>query len=144
MAGTVILNASGLGIGITDLEPVPRSFALGLLLLGIGLAVNERFLAAGIVAALGFLIHPNTMAPFWAVAVFVALRRAARPILLAPPPAVGVLLLSCSSAGGTEPLDLFRSPTPREAFQRVYMREAAFVRRPRRSWTVCSSLRSWQ
>jgi hypothetical protein len=103
VAGAVILS-------ITEPEPVARSFALGLLLLGVGLATEGRFLAAGMAGALGFLIHPTTMAPFWCLAAFAVLRRTARPILLAPLlPAIGVLLLLMHfQTGGTEPIDFFR------------------------------------
>jgi hypothetical protein len=125
VAGVMILNATGPGMGTTDLEPVPRSFALGLLLLGVGLALNRRFLAAGIAGALGFLIHPPTLAPFFLVAAFVVLRRSARPILLAPllPAAVVLALLMHFQSGTTEPLDLFRRLDPfQEALLRQYMR----------------------
>lgn len=124
VAALVILNAGSLGIGITEPEPVARSFALGLLLLGVGLAAGGRFAAAGLAAALGFLIHPTTVAPFWAAAVFVVLRRAARPILLAPfLPVLGVLLLLMHfQAGGTESLDFFRRLEPFQvALQRQYL-----------------------
>jgi hypothetical protein len=129
VAGAVILNAGALGIGITEPEPVARSFAMGLLLLGVGLATEGRFLEAGIAGALGFLIHPTTMAPFWGVAVFVVLRRAARPILLVPLlPAAGVLLLLMHfQSGATESLDFFRSL---DAFQLGLQRQywaSAFV-----------------
>jgi len=123
VAGAVILNAGGFG-GVTEPEPVARSFALGLLLLGIGLATHEHFLAAGIAGGFGFLIHPNAMGPFWAVAAFVVLRKAARPILLAPLlPAVGVLLLLMHfQTGGTEPINFFRRIEPfQEALQRQYV-----------------------
>jgi hypothetical protein len=123
VAALVILNAGSLGIGITEPEPVARSFAIGLLLLGVGLALNGRFAAAGIAAGVGFLIHPTTMAPFWGVAAFAVLRRAARPVLLAPLlPAAGVLLvLMHFQAGATESLDFFRRlDTFQEALQRQY------------------------
>jgi hypothetical protein len=125
VAGVALLNVSGLGMGITELEPVPRAFAMGLLLLGIGLALEGSFLAAGLAGALGFLIHPTTMAPFWGVAAFVVLRKGARPMLLAPLlPAAGVLLLLMHfQAGATESLDFFRRLDPfQEALQRQYMR----------------------
>ena len=124
VAAVVILNVDTLGMGITELEPVPRAFAMGLLLLAVGLASHGRFLAAGIAGALGFLIHPTTMAPFWGVAIFVVLRRAARPILLAPLlPAAGVLLLLMHfQAGGTEPIDFFRRLDSFQlGLQRLYM-----------------------
>lgn len=118
--GAVIL----LGLASTEPEPVARSFAFGLLLLGVGLSLEGRFLAAGIAGGLGFLIHPTTMGPFWAAAAFVVLRRSARPILLAPLlPAAGVLLvLMHFQTGGTEPIDFFRRTDPfQETLQRQYM-----------------------
>jgi hypothetical protein len=123
IAGAVILNAVGFG-GVTELEPVARSFALALLLLAVGLATGERYLAAGTAAASGFLIHPTTMAPFYGVAAFVVLRRAARPILLAPllPAVVVFFLLMHFQTGGTEPIDFFRRLDPfQEALQRKFM-----------------------
>ncbi len=114
VAAMVILNVGSLGIGITEREPVARSFAMGLLFLGVGLAAGGRFAAAGLIASIGFLIHPATMAPFWGVAGFVVLRRSARPILLAPLlPAAGILLLLMHfQTGGTETLDFFRRLDP--------------------------------
>ena len=129
VAAVVTLNATTLGIGITEPEPIARSFAFGLLLLALGLAASGAELAAGMAVALGFLIHPPTIAPFWCVAAFVVLRRAARPILLAPLlPAIGVLLvLMHFQAGGTEKIDLFRSLDPFQlALQRHYM-EFSFI-----------------
>jgi hypothetical protein len=124
VAGAVILNAGGLGIGITEPEPVARSFAFGLLLLAVGLATGGRSLEAGIAGAAGFLIHPTTMAPFFAVAVFVVLRRAARPVLLVPilPAAVVLLLSMHSQAGGTGQFDFFRRlDSFQEDLQRRFM-----------------------
>jgi hypothetical protein len=120
-AASVILNAGGLGPGVTEPEPVARAFALGLLLLGVGLAMHGRFLEAGVIAGVGVLIHPTTMAPFWMVAAFVVVRRGARPILLAPflPAAGALLLLMHFQKGGTEPLDFFRRL---DAFQEVMQR----------------------
>lgn len=120
VAGVAILNATG----ITEPEPVARSFALGLLVLGVGLASSGRFLAAGMAGALGFLIHPTTMGPFWCLAALLVLRRTARPILLLPfLPAVGVLvLLMHFQTGGTERLDFFPVLDPfQEGLQRKYM-----------------------
>jgi len=127
VAAIVILNADGLGIGIKEPEPVARSFALGLLLLAVGLAASGQFLWAGIATAVGFLIHPTTIAPFWGVAVFVVVRRAARPVLLAPLfPAVGApLLLKHFQIGATESLDFFRWLDPFQVgLQRQYMASA--------------------
>ncbi len=121
--GLIILNAGTLGQGISETDPVARSFALGLLLLGVGLAVNDRFLLAGVAGGLAFLIHLTTAAPFWAVAVFVVLRRGARPILLAPLlPAAGLLLvLAHFQAGGNSSLDFFHTVGAFQmALQRIY------------------------
>ena len=109
----VILNAGGLGMGMTNPSPSPvRSCIRACCFWALDWLRTGVSLAAGIAGALGFLIHPTTMAPFWGVAVaVVVLRRAARPILLAPLlPAAGVLfLLMHFQTGGTEPLDFFRS-----------------------------------
>ncbi len=50
-----------------EYEPVPRGFAVPLMVLAIGLAAHGRDLGAGIAGAAGFLIHPPTVYPFWAV-----------------------------------------------------------------------------
>jgi hypothetical protein len=50
-----------------EYEPVPRGYAIPLLLLAIGLAAHGRDLAAGIAASVAFLYHPPTVMPFWAV-----------------------------------------------------------------------------
>jgi hypothetical protein len=56
-----------------EYEPVPRCFAVLLLLLAVGLAAYERYSLAGAAGALALLYHPPTSAPFWAVAVIWAL-----------------------------------------------------------------------
>ncbi|MCC6862891.1 MAG: hypothetical protein IT158_30230, partial [Bryobacterales bacterium] len=50
-----------------EYEPVPRGFAVPLMVLAIGLAAHGRDLGAGVAGAAGFLIHPPTVYPFWAV-----------------------------------------------------------------------------
>lgn len=50
-----------------EYEPVPRGFAVALLLLALGLVAHGRALAAGAAAAAAFLYHPPSVAPFWAV-----------------------------------------------------------------------------
>lgn len=120
----VILNSGGLGMPITDLDPVARSFAFGLFLLCIGLSVEGYFVAAGIASAVGFLIHPTTMAPFFGAIPFVLMRRAARPILLAPMLVAAMImaLLMHFQTGGTEPIEFFRRLDPfQEDLQRRLM-----------------------
>ncbi|MBI3664833.1 MAG: hypothetical protein HY236_01175 [Acidobacteria bacterium] len=58
---------SGPSVLLMEYEPVPRAFALGPLVLGVGLAAHRRYLAAGIVGSAGFLLHPTTAGPFWTV-----------------------------------------------------------------------------
>ncbi|MGH9658442.1 MAG: hypothetical protein ACRD96_07855, partial [Bryobacteraceae bacterium] len=48
-----------------EYEPVPRGFAVSLLLLAIGLAVHQHHRAAGVASAIAFLYHPPTTYPFW-------------------------------------------------------------------------------
>ncbi len=68
-AGVYALGGRVLGpaVLLVEYEPVPRAFALGPVVLAIGLAARERYLAAGIAGAAGFLMHPTTAAPFWIV-----------------------------------------------------------------------------
>jgi hypothetical protein len=50
-----------------ELEPVPRGFAILLLLFAVGLAAHGRYLGAGIAAAAGFLYHAPSVLPFFIV-----------------------------------------------------------------------------
>lgn len=52
---------------IFEFEPVPRAFAVPLLVLATGLAAHRRFLGAGIAGSAAFLIHAPTTYPFWTV-----------------------------------------------------------------------------
>jgi hypothetical protein len=52
---------------VFEYEPVPRGFALMLVFFAIGLAAQERDLAAGAAGSLAFLYHPPTSALFWIV-----------------------------------------------------------------------------
>ncbi len=85
-----------------EYEPVPRGFAIALVFLAIGLAAQEHLLAADIAAALAFLYHPPTVAPFWALYLALTLRR--RDFRDLWPLAIGIALLVGSSfvqPGGT-------------------------------------------
>jgi hypothetical protein len=85
-----------------EFEPVPRGFALPLLLLAAGLLAHGRDLAAGVAASLAFLYHPSTTLAFWAVyfglacwpAGFAAMRRR---VLGLVPLLIAVLLLLLAS-----------------------------------------------
>jgi len=52
-----------------EYEPVPRGFAILLLMCAAGLAAHRRFLGAGIAAGAAFLYHPPTALPFWMLLV---------------------------------------------------------------------------
>jgi hypothetical protein len=102
-----------------EYEPIPRAFALPLLLLAIGLVAHDRYLAAGMAAAAAFLYHPTTALAFWAVYFVLACRPAGFPVMrrrllgLAPLLVAGVfLLLSAWQAGGTESSGLFGRIAP--------------------------------
>ena len=48
-----------------EYEPIPRGFAVLLLMCAAGLAAHRRLLGAGIAAGAAFLYHPPTALPFW-------------------------------------------------------------------------------
>jgi hypothetical protein len=111
-----------------EYEPVPRGFAIPLLLAAVGFVAHGRDLAAGIAGAVAFLYHPPTVIPFWAI-YFVLTLWPARPAImsrrilgLAPLLAAVALLLLLSRAqhGVTEPQDFFGRIDPAlEALQRM-------------------------
>ncbi len=111
-----------------EYEPVPRGFAVPLLLLAVGLVAHGRDLGAGIAASAAFLYHPPTVLPFWAVYFALTLWPAKPAIMgrrilgLAPMLAGVVLLLLVSRAqhGVTEAQGFFGRIDPDlEAVQRL-------------------------
>jgi hypothetical protein len=94
--GAVIVGPSVLTI---EYEPIPRAFAIPLVLLAAGLAANGRTVAAGTVAALAVLFHPPSAAAFCVVFLCVAWWR--RSVLPLVPLAAAVLaLLVTAQTGG--------------------------------------------
>lgn len=80
--GFALLGAGICGLGAwvygptvltVEYEPVPRAFALPLVLLGLGLVGRRRYTAAGIAGTAAFLLHPPTAAAFWLVYLVSAL-----------------------------------------------------------------------
>lgn len=94
-AGLVSLGATIAGPAVltVEYEPVPRGFALALLLLAIGLALRGRMYWAAAAGALGLLYHPPTTVPFWLVFAWVLLRKRQWRPLMAPAMAAAVLVL---------------------------------------------------
>ena len=103
-----------------EYEPIPRAFALPLLLLAIGLVARERYVAAGVAASVAFLYHPTTALAFWAVYFVLACRPAEFPVMrrrllgLAPLLVAGVLLFLSArlQGGGSETSGLFSRMAP--------------------------------
>ena len=139
IAATVSLGATIAGPTVLTVEydPIPRGFALGLLLLAIGMAAHRRYLWAGIAASLAFLFHATTALPFWiAAAVLVARRRDAAAILAPLLPALLVLLALAHfhHLPGAQSVSMFHRLDPaREAVLRV-----------RGSYVWVSTWRLWQ
>lgn len=123
--GATIVGPSVLSF---EYEPVPRGFAVMLLFLATGFAAHGRDVAAGAAAALAFLYHPPTTAPFWLVYFVLTLWPSATSTMarriagLVPLMVAVVVLFVCSrlQPGITEPQDLFSRISPEhEQIQRL-------------------------
>jgi hypothetical protein len=60
-------RVAGPSVLLVEYEPVPRAFALGPVLLALGLVAHGRYRVAGLAGAVGFLLHPTTSGPYWTV-----------------------------------------------------------------------------
>lgn len=83
-AALVNLGATvyGPGISVVDLEPTPRGFAFGLVLLATGLLSQELPLLAGLAGGLALVYDPQVALPFWVVVLSAMLfERSLRPML---------------------------------------------------------------
>ncbi len=74
---------TGPAVMTVEYEPVPRGFALPLVMLAIGLASHARWRAAGMAASVAVLFHAPTTWPFWLVAPAFRKRRLWPPLLAA-------------------------------------------------------------
>ncbi len=94
VAAVVSLGATinGPAVLTIEYEPVPRGFAISLLVFALGLIAQERPLAAGIAASVAFLYHPPTTLPFWGLAILLVLARRLRWTILIPLAAAGAVL----------------------------------------------------
>lgn len=85
-AAVVSLGATIIGPAVLTIEyePVPRGFAISLIVFALGLIARDRYLAAGIAASVAFLYHPPTTLPFWSLALILVTARRLRWTILAP------------------------------------------------------------
>ncbi|HLJ17521.1 MAG TPA: hypothetical protein VKV15_23700, partial [Bryobacteraceae bacterium] len=111
-----------------EYEPIPRGFAVPLLLLAIGLAVEDRLIAAGVAIAVAFLYHPPTVFPlivvYLCVAIWPGMKSERKKLLVSLIPvacaAVLLFVLSRVQSGVTEHEIFFsRIPPAQEMLQRL-------------------------
>ncbi|MGA7413496.1 MAG: hypothetical protein WBW33_23685, partial [Bryobacteraceae bacterium] len=119
---SALLNLGGALLGpavlVVEYEPVPRAYALNLIFLALGLFAHRLPLPAGLAAALAFLYHPPTAAPFWAILLLIyffdrQVRPLARPTFIAI--LIAVLLLANLAQlqpGVVEPQRIFGRLSP--------------------------------
>lgn len=99
---------AGPAVLITEYEPVPRGFAIPLLLLAIGALARDRLWLGSAAAAVALLFHPPSTAGFWLVYVILAVRQARYRIgLLAPVLAAGLLIVLSRLQVDAEPQPFF-------------------------------------
>ncbi len=116
--GGTILGPSVLTI---EYEPVPRGFAVGLLVLGMGLAAHRRHRAAGLALANSLMYHPPTVAPVLLVLLLWVWfhRRDAIWDLLAPVAVMAVIVLAAAKIQSRESPGFFSLlPADAEELQR--------------------------
>ncbi|HXG33132.1 MAG TPA: DUF6798 domain-containing protein [Bryobacteraceae bacterium] len=119
---------AGPAVLTVEYEPVPRGFAVPLLLLAVGFVAQGRDLAAGLTASLAFLYHAPTTIPFWLVYFCLALWPTRPAIMtrhilgLAPLmfAVLSMMILSRIQPGVTEPQPFFGTIEPAlEQLQRL-------------------------
>ncbi|MDQ6701001.1 MAG: hypothetical protein M3Z36_12545 [Acidobacteriota bacterium] len=119
------LGATIVGPAVLTLEyePVPRGFAVPLLLLAVGLLVHGHLTWAGVAASAAFLIHPPTVYPFYLLYAARALWPGRRSISMLVPLLASAAILFIASrfqSGITESQEFFARITPEiETLQRV-------------------------
>jgi hypothetical protein len=123
VAGVFALGAiiDGPAVLTFEYEPVPRGFAVGLILLAVGLAARGRMLASALAASVAFLYHPPTVYSFWVVFVALALWRREWRALVVLVCAVGALLVAAKFQVDVSEKQVFwaRIDAPWEALQRM-------------------------
>lgn len=113
---------SGPAVLAIEYEPVPRGFAIALLVFALGLLAQERVVLAGIAASVAFLYHPPTTMPFWGLAFLLVLLRRLRWTILAPLAIAGILMFALAKfqVQGVETSPIMRRLDPfQENLQRM-------------------------
>ncbi|MFL6353826.1 MAG: hypothetical protein ACJ74Z_18530 [Bryobacteraceae bacterium] len=124
---------SGPGVCVVEGEAVPRAFAVGLVILAVGLLAKEKPLLTGVAGGLAVLYDPAIAAPFWIVVLVAlvfdcrlrSLLRPATTILL-----IFVLLLANLAQlqpGVLEPQIFFGNLSNKVAFIQHYVASDAWV-----------------
>lgn len=110
-------SIAGPAVMTVEYEPVPRGFALPLIMLAIGLAAHTRWRAAGIAASAAFLFHAPTTWPFWLVGLGARKRRLWPPLFAA---FATLLVAAHFQSGPAESQGIFATLSPElEQLQRL-------------------------
>ncbi len=94
VAAVVSLGATITGPAVltVEYEPVPRGFAISLIVFALGLIASDRYLAAGVAGSVAFLYHPPTTLPFWGLAIILVVAKRLKWTILAPLAIAAVIL----------------------------------------------------
>lgn len=116
-AGCFALGAvvNGPAVLTFEYEPVPRGFAVMLLLFALGLGASHRWKPAILSIAAASLYHPTTTAPFWAAMLLLSLRTSElrRPLIWAAVVSGSLIALSAwLGPGAREPQPWFGTIDP--------------------------------
>ncbi len=116
--GATIIGPAVLTI---EYEPVPRGFAIALIMLAIGLTARQRLLPASVAGSLAFLYHAPTTLPFWIVFGLFALKRRDYRLLAPLACAIGIILIASRMQSGMEERQgfFFRIDPEFESLQRM-------------------------
>ena len=112
---------AGPAVLIVEYEPVPRGFAIALLMLAIGLAAQGRLMVASTAAAAAFLYHAPTTLPFWIVFCVMVWKRREYKALAPLACAIVIVLIASRLQAGVEERQafFFRIDPEFESLQRM-------------------------
>ena len=104
-----------------EYEPVPRGFAIPLVLLAVGLAAHDHLVWSGVAASFAFLFHPPTAASFCLVFIILVIaRKQWRPLVPLGIAALAMFLFVHWQAGPAEKPEFFSRIGPElEKLQRM-------------------------